>query len=86
MQLQRSLRQLALRVHLVAAVHSQLRSLKLLQLKIHGLQLLSEVAGLQPVPMINLPSKRDLNNLSNQPFPSELTGHPKKEHHSGRKK
>jgi hypothetical protein len=57
MQLQRSLRQLALRVHLVAAVHSQLLLLKLLQLKIHGLQLLSEVAGLQPVPMINLHSK-----------------------------
>jgi hypothetical protein len=57
MQLQKSQRQLAQRVPLVAAVHSLLLLPKLLQLKIHGLQLLSEVAGLQPVPMINLPSK-----------------------------
>jgi hypothetical protein len=57
MQLQKSQRQLAQRVPLVAAVRSLLLLLKLLQLKIHGLQLLSEVAGLQPVPMINLPSK-----------------------------
>jgi hypothetical protein len=56
MQLQKSQRQLAQRVPLVAAVHSLLLLLKLPQLKIHGLQLLSEVAGLQPVPMINLPS------------------------------
>jgi hypothetical protein len=66
MQQQRSQRQLAQRVHLVAAVHSQLLFLKLLQLKIHGLQLLSEVAGLQPVPMINLRFNNYPTNHSRQ--------------------